>query len=79
MTGKGYRPSIRQLQLDFAARLARKRMLENLRKNRPAPSKTITDNSEPWHPNPTCVADFISISDQIEASEKLWRSRFSAS
>jgi hypothetical protein len=79
MIGKGYRPSIRQLQLDFAARLSRKRMLENIRKKRPAPAKTITDNSEPWHPNPTCVADFIAISDQIEASEKLWRSRFSAS
>ena len=79
MIGKGYRPSIRKLQLDFANRLARKRMLDRIRGGRSKNPKTISDNSEPWHPDPICVADFISISDQIEASENLWRSRFRAS
>lgn len=67
-----YHPPIRRLQLDFAARLARKRMLVG----RPRLPKTIMDNSEPWMENPDSVADYIEIADRIRKSEILWLSRF---
>ena len=72
MTGKGYRPSIRRLQLDFAARLARKRMLEGIRKNQPAAEKTITGNSVPWLENPDSVADYWYIACQVNKTVEKW-------
>ena len=72
MTGKAYRPSIRRLQLDFAARLARKRMLAGIRKNHPAAAKTITGNSVPWLENPDSVADYWYIACQVNKTVEKW-------
>ena len=72
MTGKGYRPSIRQLQLEFASRLARKRMLGRARAKNPAPAKAITDNSVPWLENPDSVADFWYIACQVNKTVEKW-------
>jgi hypothetical protein len=80
MTGKPYRPSIRSLQLDFARRLAHKRMLEQRERAGTRPPKSgITDNSEPWLENPDSVGDFIEISQLVKQSEDLWLSRFKTS
>jgi hypothetical protein len=70
---KPYRPSIHRLQLEFAQRLARKRMHQNLRKTNPAPQKTITDNSEPWLKKPDSFADYWFIADQINQVVEKWR------
>lgn len=80
MLEQGYRPSIRRLQLDFAARVARKVMLERRERagTRPPKSK-ITDNSEPWLENPGSVEDFLEISRRIKASKERWLSRFNGS
>lgn len=64
-----YHPPIRRLQEDFAARLARKRMLA--RKDRPPKSK-ITDNSVPWMENPDSIADFWYIACRVNATVEAW-------
>ncbi len=71
-----YHPSIRRLQLDFAARLARRKMLAA---RGPRPKSRITDNSEPWLENPDSVADYLEISSRVKSSETLWLSRFRSS
>ena len=76
---KPYRPSIRRLQLEFAQRLAHKRMTAKLREKNPNPTKTITDNSVPWLENPDSIGDFLEISRLVRASELQWRERFSNS
>lgn len=80
MLGQGYRPSIRRLQLDFAARVARKIMLERRERagTRPPKSK-ITDNSEPWLENPDSVADYWFIATQVNKAVEKWGPRPTAS
>ncbi len=73
---KPYRPSIRRLQLEFAQRLARKRMHRNLRERTPTPQKTLADNSEPWIPHPSTIGDFLAISRMVKQSEERWRRQF---
>ncbi|MGB6222701.1 hypothetical protein [Haloferula sp.] len=74
-----YRPSIRRLQLEFAQRLARARMLRKLREKNPNPNKAITDNSEPWLENPSTIGDFLEISRLVGESAKKWRKQFNNS
>jgi hypothetical protein len=69
-----YHPSIRRLQLDFAARIARRKYTA-ARGPRAEKSK-ITDNSEPWLEQPNSVADYLEISSRIKTSEILWLQRF---
>ena len=69
-----YHPSIRRLQEDFAARVARRKYTA-ARGPRPPKSK-ITDNSEPWLANPNSVSDFLEISSKVKESELLWLERF---
>ncbi len=66
-----YHPSIRRLQEDFAARLARKRMLE---KRGPRPEKSkITDNSVPWMDNPDSISDYLYIASQVNKRVEAWK------
>ena len=69
---KPYRPSIRRLQLDFAQRLARKRMLAKIREKNPHPDKKIMDNSEPWLRDPRSVEDYWYIAQQVNERVKKW-------
>ena len=62
-----YTIPIDRLQREWAARLARQRMLKNARKGRPARAKTITDNSEPWMEEVKSVGAAIQVSKMIEA------------
>ena len=80
MPAKPYRPSIRSLQLDFARRLAHKRMLEQRQRdgNRP-PKSGITDNSEPWLENPDSLADDWYIATQVTELVNKWGPRPTAS
>ncbi|WP_345715977.1 hypothetical protein [Luteolibacter yonseiensis] len=72
-----YHPSIRRLQEDFAARVARRKYTA-ARGPRREPSK-ITDNSVPWLENPASVADYMEISARVLESETLWLKRFNLS
>jgi len=72
-----YHPPIRRLQLDFAARIARRKYIA-ARGPRP-PKGMITDNSEPWLANPNSVADYLEISSRVKTSEVLWLQRFKPS
>lgn len=69
---KPYRPSIRRLQLEFAQRLAHKRMTAKLREKNPNPTKTITDNSVPWLENPDSVEDYWYIASKVNEAVKKW-------
>jgi len=73
----GYHPSIRRLQEDFAARVARRKYLA-ARGPRP-PKGQITDNSEPWLQHPDSISDYLEISLRVQESETLWLSRFKPS
>lgn len=78
----GYRPSIRRLQEDFAARLARKRMLEKIAERRGGPSnKPAIDlsNSEPWMARPNCLADDWHIAQQVAKDVETWGPQATAS
>ena len=72
---KPYRPSIRRLQLEFAQRLARRRMLRKLREKNPHPDKTINDNSEPWLPNPSSIEDYWYIAQRVNERVEQWGPR----
>ena len=72
-----YHPSIRRLQEDFAARIARRKYIA-ARGPRPSKGK-ITDNSEPWLANPNSVSDYLEISSRVKQSEALWLQRFNPS
>ena len=73
MTGQPYRPSIRSLQLDFASRLARKRMLDQREREGTRPPKSgIMDNSEPWLENPDSLADDWYVATQVTELVKKW-------
>jgi hypothetical protein len=72
-----YHPSIRRLQEDFAARIARRKYIA-ARGPRP-PKGKITDNSEPWLANPNSVSDYLEISSRVKQSETLWLQRFNPS
>jgi hypothetical protein len=65
-----YHPSIRRLQEDFAARLARRRMLNKLG---PRTKSNITDNSEPWLKNPDSVADDWYIACKVNERVEAWK------
>jgi hypothetical protein len=78
----GYRPSIRRLQEDFAARLARKRMLEKIAERRGGPSvKSAIDlsNSEPWLAHTSCLADDWFIAQQVTKDVEKWGPQATAS
>ncbi|MES2439665.1 MAG: hypothetical protein V4584_11385 [Verrucomicrobiota bacterium] len=66
-----YHPSIRRLQEDFAARIARRKYTAG-RGPRP-PKGKITDNSEPWLANPDSVSDdwYIAckVSERVETGD----------
>ncbi len=68
-----YHPSIRRLQEDFAARVARNKYIA-ARGPRPPKSK-ITDNSEPWLKNPDSVADDWHIATKVNERVELWKPR----
>ncbi|MEO0018303.1 MAG: hypothetical protein RLZZ522_1586 [Verrucomicrobiota bacterium] len=68
-----YHPSIRRLQEDFSARIARRKYMRAMKRS---PHKTITDNSEPWLKNPDSVADFWEIARCVKESETQWLSRW---
>ena len=72
-----YHPSIRRVQEDFAARIARRKYIA-ARGPRP-PKGKITDNSEPWLANPNSVSDYLEISSRVKQSEALWLQRFNPS
>ncbi|MEO8614018.1 MAG: hypothetical protein ABI600_02670 [Luteolibacter sp.] len=72
-----YHPSIRRLQEDFAARLARRRMLAS-RGPRPPKSK-ITDNSEPWLRNPDSISDDWYIACKVNERVEAWKLQQTAS
>jgi hypothetical protein len=76
MIQKGYRPSIRKLQEDFARRIALKRFKAKVGRETPS---NITDNSEPWVRNPNSIGDYLEISRRVAESERLWQSRFKTS
>lgn len=79
---QGYRPSIRRLQEDFAARLARKRMRERIAARRTEPLiKPIIElsNSEPWLENPNSWADDWFIAQQVAKDANRWGPRATAS
>jgi hypothetical protein len=68
-----YHPSIRRLQEDFSARIARRKYRRAMKRS---PLKTIPDNSVPWLENPDSVADFCEISRCVKESETQWLSRW---
>jgi hypothetical protein len=72
-----YHPSIRRLQEDFAARIARRKYTAAMRLS--AEKSKITDNSVPWLENPNSVADCLEISARMKASEVIWLQRFNLS
>jgi len=65
-----YHPSIRRLQEDFAARVARRKTMA-ARGPRPPKSK-ITDNSEPWLANPDSVSDDWYIACKVNERVEAW-------
>lgn len=78
----GYRPSIRQLQEDFAARLARKRMLEKIAERRVTPARKPAidlSNSEPWIARTTCLADDWYVAQQVAKDVETWGPQATAS
>jgi hypothetical protein len=76
MIQKGYRPSIRRLQEDFARRIALNRFKAKVGQIKPS---NITENSEPWIKNPNSVGDYLEISRRVAESERLWQSRLKTS
>ena len=66
-----YHPSIRRLQEDFAARLARRRMMAN--RGPRSPKSGITDNSVPWLENPNSVADYLYIARKVNETVEAWK------
>ncbi|MCW1921453.1 hypothetical protein OKA05_02745 [Luteolibacter arcticus] len=82
MMNQGYRPSIRRLQEDFAARLARKRLRERIAAGRKGPLvKPAVDlsNSEPWLANPDSLADDWQIAQQVAKDIERWGPQATAS
>ncbi len=69
-----YHPSIRRLQEDFAARIAR-RKYTNARGPRPEKSKIDMDNSEPWMRNPDSIADYWYIACKVNERVEAWTQR----
>jgi hypothetical protein len=65
-----YHPSIRRLQEDFAARVARRKYTA-ARGARPSKTK-ITDNSEPWLPNPDSLSDDWYIASKVNERVETW-------
>jgi len=72
MLQKGYRPSIRRLQEDWAFRLRMERLRKKLG---PKPPTRITDNSEPWIQNPSSVAEYWEIARSVNALVEKWGPR----
>jgi len=72
-----YRPSILRLQEEFAARLARGRLLA--KRGKATREKRLEDNSVPWMENPDSIADYLEISARIKENETLWLSRLKPS
>jgi hypothetical protein len=69
MVPRGYRPSLKRLQEEWAFRLR----MERLRKTRgPKPSTKIEGNSEPWIAKPSSVAEFWEIAQQVNALTEKW-------
>jgi hypothetical protein len=66
-----YHPPIRRLQEDFAARLARRRLMA-ARGPRP-PKSMITDNSVPWLEQPNSVADLWYIASKVNERVETWQ------
>lgn len=66
-----YHPSIRRLQEDFAARIARRKYIA-ARGPRP-PKGKIRDNSEPWLANPDSVSDDWHIACKVNERVKAWK------
>ncbi|MEO5916285.1 MAG: hypothetical protein ABIS50_18750 [Luteolibacter sp.] len=66
-----YHPSIRRLQEDFAARVARRKYTA-ARGPRPPKSK-ITDNSEPWLKNPDSVSEDWYIACRVNERVEAWK------
>lgn len=68
-----YHPSIRRLQEDFAAPIARRKYIA-ARGPRP-PKGKIRDNSEPWLANPDSVSDdwhiACKVNERVKASKHL--------
>ncbi|GAA5484355.1 hypothetical protein [Haloferula sargassicola] len=78
---KPIRPSIRRLQEDFAARLARQRMLERIRAGRPKRDSKGIDlsNSEPWPRSEDSLAGDWEIAKDIAMDIEKWTRRSTAS
>jgi hypothetical protein len=66
----GYHPSIRRLQEDFAARVARRKYIA-ARGPRP-PKGQITDNSEPWLKHPDSISDDWYIACKVSERVAKW-------
>lgn len=66
-----YHPSIRRLQEDFAARIARRKYIA-ARGPRP-PKGNITDNSEPWLANPDSISDDWYIACKVNERVNAWK------
>ena len=64
-----YHPSIRRLQEDFSARIARRKYTRAMKRS---PHKTITDNTEPWLEYPDSVADYWEIACLVNKRVELW-------
>lgn len=67
-----YHPSIRRLQEDFSARIARRKYMRAMKRS---PLKTIPDNSVPWLENPDSVADYWEIACKVNERVELWKPR----
>jgi hypothetical protein len=78
---KPIRPSIRRLQEDFAARLARKRMIDRIREGRPkrTPLGIDLSNSEPWPREEDSLAGDWLIASEITADIARWTARSTVS
>ena len=64
-----YRIPVERLKEEWAFRVR----MEKLRKSRPQlPPSKITDNSEPWNPNPTSIKELREIACRINDTVKKW-------
>jgi hypothetical protein len=72
-----YHPPIRQLQEEFAARIARRRYTRG--KGPRPPKLALGDNSEPWIAHPDSVADDWAIACKVADRVEIWKRQLTSS
>jgi hypothetical protein len=73
MALRRYSPPIRRLQEEYSQAVAR-RVIKARRPQRGTRPR-ITDNSEPWNPNPRTVSELWEIACQVQALAEVWGPR----